>query len=322
MILTQLKPLRSPLLDGKTMQKSMLMTRRRLISSVRAQIRRAKSQVRTYVRSQYYISTAVRDAKVAVRQNEDIFIATTMALFVIGYAAVSTLADFLLLFLQTALSLSELSGFNITILAIMAFGVCSVLLSWIAAGLFSAQTIAIADGANRKINRSLRSTSNRSLQLTTRVTTTWVIMAALLFGPALVSAAAAMIYLKVVGTDLAYTLEVLSYVSVAAVAWLMIASINIALAPIVAILEPNASYAQVFARSHQLVKRRGRIFLIGVGIATATAVATSYGLASVLEYLFGINKWLPFSALCLAVLAVQNSILTALYRKRKLARKN
>lgn len=322
MILTQLKPLRSPLLDGKSLQKTIVKTRRRLRTLIRAQIRRTKSQVRTYVRSQYYVSTAVRDTRVAVRHNEDIFIATIMALFAIGYATVATLVDFLLLFLQTALSVSELTGTSITILAIIACGVCGILLSWIAAGLFSAQSIAVMEGATRRQNRSLRATAKRSLALATRVTTTWLIMALILLGPIGLAAAGAMVYLTSVDADFAYTLQVLSYVSVAAIAWVIVTATNIALAPLIAVFEKDLSYGQVFSRSHQLIMRRGRIFLLGTAILTAAALGASYGIAYFLETLFAINKWLPFSAFALAVLAFQNSILTALYRKRRLARKN
>jgi hypothetical protein len=121
------------------------------------------------------------------------------------------------------------------------------------------------------------------------------------------------------------TISTLHQVSVYALSgfWILIGLFGLAsfsLIPQVALFESNHPLLSTPLRSYQLLKRRGRLFVMALQAGLAVSIALSLGVASLLHGVIGSGSNIVFYVLTTLMLIGSHLLLTALYRKRKLAR--
>jgi hypothetical protein len=208
---------------------------------------------------------------------------------------------------------------SIGLLSLMAVGVLATACIWLIAFILNGLSLAQMDGANGKRHTSLRATLRRSLALTSRVSTAWLMLG--LISSIMISIIGAPIaiyyYLHFLHTTPSLNFYVLSTV------WSLLGLFGLAsfsLMPQVALFEPSLPLIKTPLRSYQLVKRRGRLFVLALQAALAMSIAASLGATNLLRGIIDSGSTILFSILVTVLLISSQLMLTALYRKRKLAR--
>jgi hypothetical protein len=282
-------------------------------------LRRTQSNFLAKARQQYYLTDAFTDSRRALSQNEDIALACLIVLAVMSYSATSTLAAVFYQFMQAAHLLSTISGANIVILMTMAFGVVAVSMTWLLSLLQNALSIALLEGANRKQNRSLRLTFRRSLRFAHQTAVAWIaLLATALVPPAIVMLITSLIVFFAQPT---LTISLVSLISMGIICtgWIVTLMANYSLVPYVLLFEKKVTWHTALQRSRQLVKSKGRVFIIGSYVVLALVLMAIYYLTQLIENVSNFSYLFLF--LSVFVVAAHNACLTMLYRKRKLARK-
>lgn len=320
MILTDLQTYNLPTSLKRVAKNSYRQATAKLQKFAKAKARRAKSQAVSAVRRQYYFSQAYADTRLAVARNEDIFISALIITAILAYAATISVGEFIIMFFNTAFGISEVIGLNIMLVMFAACAVLAVLYLWVAAFVTNLMSIAIMNGANRKKHRSLRGTARQSLRYASRVSGAWVGLLALIFLPICLGAAGILAYIKLYGISPDGLIELAPRALAAGVAWIFIVLMNFGLIAQVALFEPQVSLVKTFKRSYQLVKARGRIFLLLGYTLLALAAAAGLKLAAAVEAITMLNQWIAYGVILLAISVFGNAMLVSLYRKRRLAR--
>jgi hypothetical protein len=225
------------------------------------------------------------------------------------------------LFFKTGYDIAELSGINMAVLMLMVCSILGVVGGWLAAWLLNMLSFSIMDGANRKLHRSFRSTARKGLQYASRVTGAWVALLFVVLLPLLVMALNSFLVLRGVRQPLAVVELLFPYVATASVASTVLLLINYGLVPYVALFEPELPLHKALDRSHQLVRRRGRIFILAVYGLLGAAVAAAYSLALVFNQFLRIPEPITFFILSGLAVMYANCLMVMFYRKRKQARK-
>lgn len=117
-------------------------------------------------------------------------------------------------------------------------------------------------------------------------------------------------------------MTLLQYESIIAIVWILYVLVQYSLVPYVVLFEPGHTLTSAFGRSRQLVKKRGRLFILATYTLLALFLMTVYFVAALFENAAGLEKWLTFGITALIALMFFNATLVVLYRKRRLARKN
>jgi hypothetical protein len=282
---------------------------------------RTKRKLVTTFRRQYLLTHALSDVKTAAFNSEDITLGALMMAVVVSYALLTTLANLLFIFMQTTAAFSTWSGISLGLLVMITLGIFVSLSAWILAWGQNMLSISILESATRKQNRSIRTTVRQGLRSATRVTLAWLMVNVLTFAPA---AALGLILLGALYAGhvaLSAALPYLIGVGGLGIAWIGYTVANFALAPKVALFEPQLSLGESFGRSRQLLKSKGRIFLIGNYVTLLAALGLAYGLAVLLQKVTQISNVLIFIVFAWTLFSLNNLIMSAFYRKRKLARK-
>jgi len=195
-----------------------------------------------------------------------------------------------------------------------------VLCAWLAAFLLNMLSLAVMDGANRKVKRSIRATTRQGLRYSTRVANAWFVLGAIIAMPLLAASALGYLYIDLFGSSAVKPEAFLPYVIAAAAAWVLFALLHYSLIPQVALFEPKLPLKQVITRSRHLVRRRGRLFLLaGYGLLGVVLTA-GYQLSELIEKFFGLENVLSLFMGTFVTVIFANCILVIFYRKRKLAR--
>ena len=95
---------------------------------------------------------------------------------------------------------------------------------------------------------------------------------------------------------------------------------NFSLAPWVAMFETPRSWRETFVRSYQLVKRKGRLSILSTYLLCVLLMCALYGIGQVIQLVIDLNTLLVTAAFSWMVGGLGVAILTAIYRKRTLAR--
>ncbi|MEO8104999.1 MAG: hypothetical protein ABI602_01545 [Candidatus Saccharibacteria bacterium] len=284
--------------------------------------RRARSKTLAYARNQYYPTSAVADARLAITRNEDVFITTLVLLVVLTFSLTTTALQFILTFLGTATAVADLTGVSGGLLLLVTFAIPALLCTWVAAWLINMFSIAIMDGATRKNNRSLRLTMKRGLQAASRTANAWFLLVIVLAAvPGLILLVSSII-MQTTHLSKAAVLTTAPYVVLACAVWIIYGLAHYSLVPSVALFEPTLPLWKVFGRSRQLVKRRGRFFSLTIYLMMVLAIVLVYTLASLVQSSLHIDKAALVSIGTMTALLSAQSLMVMLYRKRKLARKN
>lgn len=286
----------------------------------RSQMRKARVSILRYYRSQYYPTAAWADLRIAVLRNEDIVINSFIMMFILGFAVAVTAFDFSLLFLNTAYDISTLTGVDMGILLLIVGGVLTSLGLWVGSFLTNLMSLAIMDGANRKLKCTVRSTFRHALHMASAVSTAWFMIGVRCAMPILTAAIAGVIYLKYFYSAFSLPLPVWAVMTATMMTWSIINFLRYSLVPYIVLFE-QAPIPYAFKKSKALLRNRGKVFLLSLYLCLAAALGTMYAFSFMIDSIIGYNKYLIFSILAVAGLIGTNGVLVMLYRKRKLARR-
>ncbi len=316
MILQQLEtlwPKRPTIQVGK-----MIVRQRRQLKRVTI---RTQRRVLSWLKIQYYLASALSDGRVAFMQNEDIALASIIITAVVSFGAISILSNALYMFVLAGSVLSTLSGANLALLIIIACAVIGVLCLWVSSLLQNSLSIALIEGSTRKRNRSLRLTLRRSLRHASSSAMAWAALFVAAFGPVAAGLLTILILTHIAHISLAATLPYIAGAAIIGTAWSLWVLANYTLIPYVKLFEQPTSWQATFARSKNLVRRKGKLFILCGYLAFTVCLGSLYGFAVGVEKLTHFNSTLTFLLASMTAVSLANAVLTMLYRKRKLARK-
>jgi hypothetical protein len=272
------------------------------------------------LKNQYYLTSALADARRSALLNEDIALAVLIIIAGLGFATVSVSANALFVFVQAANVMSSVLHLNLAILVGLALVVVSILIGWATSLQQNLLTIALSQGANRKVKRSLRMTFKAALRQTTTSFTAWFVLLCMAAVPGAALLLTTGLVILLTHTALTEAAIYLIAAGLIGICWLAYVFMNYGLAPYVAVLEKQPDWLSTFQRAHQLVASRGRWFILSVHLGLLVSLLAIYALAGVLQKVFGMNAVATTLTLGIFPLTAANACLTMLYRKRKLAR--
>lgn len=322
MSLTQLPSYYLPALTNHSSWRKLRIMAAMMQRQLKARARKARSLIRMYARQQYYLTTALGDMRTSAARNEDIFITAVICTAIIGFSFAATATNAVLLFLATAYDLAEITGASMGLLMLIVCGVLTVIGGWLASFVLNMQSLAIMDGARRKVHRSVRSTIRNGLRYASRVASAWIALLSLITLPLLLTAVPCYLYLRQAANPISALTDIVPVAAVSGISWIVLVMLNFSLAPYVSLFEPQTTLKAAFVRSHQLVKRRGRLFILGGYILLTTAIYGAYMVAILIENSLGLGKNLTFFMGAFSIVMLANGVMVSLYRKRSLARKN
>ncbi|MDB5186370.1 MAG: hypothetical protein JWL85_893 [Candidatus Saccharibacteria bacterium] len=322
MILTELLQTSNlPRLNNRVIKREFKLARNKTQRFVRVWIKKTRTKTMAVARRQYFLSHAYRDMQVSIQRNEDIFITAMITVLVLTFGAAATATNVVFLFFQTALDLSNISGASMAIIGLIATSVLTVLVSWFLAFLLNFMSLSIMDGATRKVNRSVRTTARKALRYTSRVAISWLALASVLTAPIALTAILGFLYVSFNGVSMDALMVGFQAGIIAGLSWIIFALMNYSLVPYVALFEPSIAIRDALARSQQLVRSKGRLFILAGYVALSAIFAAIYTIANFLDHSIGTNKWLLIFMASIAVVTIANGVMVTFYRKRKLARK-
>jgi hypothetical protein len=320
MIVTDLFPAQRPKLRKRDLQRQWKLWRRNAMRQLRRQKRRLISQANQFIRSQYFLTDGWHDVRHAAVQNQDRVISSLLLAIILGYALITTSAQFLYAFFVTAYEFADASGLNLAILMLIAMAVIGILAAWVVALLSNAVSLSIMDGTTKKPAKSVMQNVRIALQRSSRVAAAWMLLCLVIVGPVFLGGLLGYTWIQQSGITSDQLLIDMPWMIIIAIAWILLTTLNFALVPLVALFEPSLSLLASFRRSHQLVRRRGRMFILGgLGLMLGLIIAITSGSAW-LEQSLRISKVFPLSFSIAILLAAFQCLLVILYRKRKLAR--
>jgi hypothetical protein len=321
MILTLLGAIPTRRQSTRSLHRRLKLAKRQLYKVAKLKARKARTYIRAAIRSQYYMHYAFADMRRSINRNEDIFITSAIIIAIVAYAATFTAVEFLLLFLNTAYGIAQVTGLDINLIILTAAMTLITLYGWVLSFAVNNMSISIMDGANRKKNRSVRKTLRRGLQQASRVTAAWFTLGALIFLPLLIATGIGYLYIHVSHVSEEELLNIISKAIILAITWVCIVLMQFSLAPQVALFESHLNLKQVFVRARSLVIGKGRIFMLLGYCLVGLVFAASYKLSELLEDILMLNKWVALSFFTIGLAMLSNGILVTLYHKRRLARK-
>ncbi|GAC1391968.1 MAG: hypothetical protein NVSMB46_06440 [Candidatus Saccharimonadales bacterium] len=322
MILTQLQEQYTPYLSKRVLYRTALLTQKRAKKLIKAKIRATKSQTKAYIRRQYFISTAIKDAGIAIKKNEDIFITMMLIIGILAYSLSVTTANILLSFFGTTTLLTEVTHIGSGVILLTSLVVLSIICGWILAFILNMVSFAVMDGAVKKSYRSVRLTLRRSLSMASRMTATWTLMLGIIGVPLSLGTVAGYFYMRSNAISMDHLKVLAPKLVVGGIVWFLLILMHIGLMPYVALFETKISLIDVVLRSIRLVKRRGRLFLLFSYLLFASSLMALFIGTSKISTFTGINHVLLFTFCAVVTVILGNAVLVVFYRKRKLARVN
>jgi hypothetical protein len=314
-ILTFPTPLRS-----KPLLRRYNNTGKKLHRGIRLKLRACKRMLTQAARRHYFLPAAYRDMRKAVAHNEDIVIAAAASTFILVYACAVVAVDFVIAFSRVTYAVAESTEVDMG-LFILGLGPTILLFcSLLVALAINFMSIAVMDGANRKVYRSIRSTFKRSLGLSSRITSAWYLLGFVHFFRLFVVAVPIYFYIKIFSDIAILSPAALIAVGVVALAWWFNGLMRYSLVPYVATFEPQYLLTQAFGRSRELTKQQARTFIITGSIVFAAYIVGLLKLGAYLRDDIGIATNLFFALGILIGIMTANAAMVMLYRKRKLAR--
>jgi len=273
------------------------------------------------LRRQYYLTTALRDSRQALRQNEDITLACLIIIAVMAFAVSTTLTSAVYQYMLAANALSAMLGANLSLLAVLALATMGVSLLWLISLLQNMLSLSLMDGATRKQKRSLVSTIGRSLALTPRSTLAWIGVLAAALVPVLLLAVATLATLMTLTPSMTAVAVTALGTGLISLTWVSYILTTYSLLPYVTLFANPKSLGEAMKSSRAMVQARGRGFIASTYVSTAGLLTLSFEATRWLATALHCNSISLFSMFAFAVLLMHNTLLTMLYRKRRLARR-
>lgn len=287
---------------------------------VKAKIKRARRLSLVYVKKQYSVSLAIRDVRSAAQQNEDILIAATATVGLLAYGITVMAARFLLNVFTLTYAFSEAMNVDMLLVTVVIGGVILASSLLLTAFCMNFVSYALMDGANRKVHKSIRSTVRKSMRSANRVVLAWLLYGLMILSPAFAMGILTVMYYKWATGPYVFSPVLLTIiVAMWAISTLAI-MITYSLVPAVALFEPNLLLFETLGRSRYLTKKCSRPFLVSALLGLVIYSTGLYALCQYLSQFIGRVSNLLFAIGMLVSIIALNSVLTMLYRKRKLAR--
>lgn len=267
----------------------------------------------------YRVFKALADAFGAIRNNLGTFL---FAVFIVYAVAAGSL--FLVSLLTDKLLYGEfglLFASSSTLLTVL-FGSLIVYTAWYAfanAFVLVATSLAIYDGSeNRK--SSIRTIISNSFARAGRVITANVLFALVSFWPIVLIIFLPIIFIISGHTSGNSSIILMPILMLVAVIWVYIALMRFALAPYVALFEPDVPIKKVLGRSKHLLMKGGQWFLVKgflliLLLAIVLAVATHQSLPELMN-----SNSLAMNIVLILVSVIVNGALVMLYHNRKIVR--
>lgn len=295
-------------------------TRNFQLRYLKRRIKRYQRATVKYLRSQYYLSSALSDVQRAFRFNEDIALGGLLIVGGLSFAAISIFANALYYFVMAASILSVTSGINIAATVGVAIAVISVLSIWLGAFVQNIWMHALYEGSTRKQHKSLRMTVKRSLRHATRTAVAWWCLLLAAVAPGAILNMVLLAIIKLFHLKLAVVLPYMLALGGAALVWAVWVLVNYSLLPQVALFGRQASWKDAVLQAQQLVNRKGRVFILSNYAACVVGLGMAYLIAWGIQFATHTALMLSFALLSVVPLSIMNASLTMLYRKRRLAR--
>lgn len=309
-----------PLSRPSHWRRDFLRRKKRLETELKFARRRTATMIRQWYRTQYFFKVAFKDIKRGTLQNEDGVLGTTFLGIVICFAAVSVAAQVLLSFFETTTTFVDSFGLSIFVASALSVSVFGLCVAWLSAFLLNSISLALMQGLNRTVHKSIRSTLGYGLYFSSRTVAAWVAYLLVMFLPvlALFTVLAALAFTKLISFD--QLMLAAPYTIIVAIAWIVVILMQYSLMPFITFYEPEKSFTQAFGRAHALVVGKGRVFTLMLAITALTAIFVTNGLAGVLHDTFNLPYALTMTIGCSLIAIAWTLIMTALLRKRKFAR--
>lgn len=273
------------------------------------------------ISSQYYLTSALRDSRRALRLNEDITLASLLIAVVLAFSVSNILTSALYQATSSANGLSDVLGANVIFVVTLALGGLFVAILWLVAFLQNLIAICLMEGATRKKKRSLVLTLRQSLRNASRTALAWIgLFGAIILpiGLVLIVSVAAIFLLSLTPTA---SLVVIVSSLITSLLWLSYILTTYSLIPYLMLFNVKLTWSQSLTECRRLVHSKGRWFLAISYLFLGAALALTYEFSQFVVQVVDCNSIALFSLVSIFVLFIHNACLTMLYRKRRLARK-
>lgn len=287
---------------------------------IKTNIRKARRATIAYTRKQYFVSSAYKDLKTSIRQNEDIFIAAVATFALVSYALAALIARFVVSIFTVTYEFSESVSVDPALPIVVMGALIGITSMLMAAFSMNFVSFSLMDGINRKQYKSIRSTARRSLKLSGRIALAWSFFGAMILARIFLMLIIGGIYAKWIYSIYALPVNGLIFCGILGSAWLLEGIFKYSLVPTVALYERDLLLIETFERSNNLTKKGSKVFLLAGSLSISAYAA---GIYFARQYL---DQWLDAAATLLFIVGILigvliiNSALALLYRKRKLAR--
>ncbi|MES2971327.1 MAG: hypothetical protein V4702_03340 [Patescibacteria group bacterium] len=314
-ILTFPTPLRGKPSLGKFKQ-----ARKRFSRLVSSRIKSIKRYLLKASRQHYFLPKAFSDLRRASAQNEDIVLASVISGFLLVYACSVIAVEFVVALSNATYAMSEATDVDMGLLLLVAGPLVILFCMLLAAATLNFLSLAVMDGANRKVYRTIRTTFKRALGAASRLTSAWFLLGIVHFARMFAVFMPVYLYVKWFSDIVVLSNRALIAVSTFAIVWLIVGLIKYSLVPYVALFEPQYLLTEAFGRSRQLVNKQAVVFLLIGSLVLSVYVFGLYKLCVLLKATLGVGTNLLFVLGLLAGIMLANGAMVMLYRKRKLAR--
>lgn len=310
----------TPLRDIPSLKKRMSNSGKRLNKAIKSRIKTIRKSISLTAKKHYFLPTAYKDLRSAAAKNEDIVLTSVAWTTIMVYACASLTLEFLVAMSRITYALAEASGYDMGVLILVFGPIVALFTVLLMATSFNFMSLAIMDGANRKVYRTIRSTLARSLTAASRITGAWFLLSVVHAFRLLVVLIPLAMYVKYF-----HRVAHLSYEAVAAAAaiglvWFIVGLFRYSLVPYIALYEPKMILDLTFVKSRQMVNRQAVVFMITGLTSLALYCFGLYKLCVYLKGFIGIGTNLLFVLGIMAGIMLANGGMAMLYRKRKLAR--
>ncbi len=320
MILEQLLSDHTPRLGMPVVKDKFIKAVAKIKRVIKAQIKQLERNIVHTARKQYLLTTAMRDLRVGVKLNEDVFIAAAVTLLVLAYGCAAITAQLLIAVLGSMFEMSESTGLDMGLLSLVIGLTLAALGALVAAFALNFVSIAVMDGVNRKKYRSIRSTIRRSLSHAHRVANSWWLLVIVHFFRLSAVLMLALIYAHLIVDYFKLPDIILGTLGLIGTVWFVKGLLDYCLVPFVALFESNLLLTETFARSRQLMKRQGQFFVISLSMLLTLIIFIIYKATEMVAAITGNNSDILFLVGLLIAVTAANCSMVMLYRKRKLAR--
>ena len=267
--------------------------------------------------AKYGVFRAVLDTLSAMKKNLVTYLVSVLIVFAVGILSGAIPATGLVAVL--AVTVPAAHSFGIDTMVSVVTAVLVFVTAWFAlAGAFmlsytSLALYAGADGRRSGIGETLR----ESLRRIMRVVLAQILVVIVALWPYI---AAIVVAIMGIGTIHGPSGAWLLLLPVAGIVWFVIALLRFALAPYVALFEPEVPVSKVLSRSNQLMLGSGQWFVVkGIGLIIIIAIVLSASSGSSLQHLSDSGTW--YENLVFTVVSfVATGTLVLFYRNRKLVK--